>query len=47
MARAFSPAPLDPDLVDRLAADALRAPSAGNSQGAELVVLAGPEQTSR
>ena len=47
MARAFSPEPLDPDLVDRLLADALRAPSAGNSQGAELVVLVGPEETAR
>jgi nitroreductase len=39
MARAFSPEPVDPDLLDALLADALRAPSAGNSQGAELVVL--------
>ena len=47
MARAFSPEPLDPDLVDHLVTDALRAPSAGNSQGAELVVLVGPEETAR
>lgn len=43
MARAFSPEPLDPDLVERLLADALRAPSAGNAQGAELIVLTGAE----
>ena len=47
MARAFSPEPIDPDLVEQLVTDALRAPSAGNSQGAELVVLEGPEQTRR
>ncbi len=47
MARAFSPEPIDPDLVERLVADALRAPSAGNSQGAEVVVLGGPAQTAR
>lgn len=46
MARAFSPEPVDPDLLDALLADALAAPSAGNSQGAELLVLVGPE-TSR
>ena len=39
MARAFSPEPIDPDLVERLVVDALLAPSAGNSQGAEVVVL--------
>jgi nitroreductase len=43
MARAFSPEPVEPDLLDRLLADALAAPSAGNSQGAELLVLVGPE----
>jgi nitroreductase len=47
MARAFSPEPVDPDLVEQLVADALRAPSAGNSQGAEVVVLQGPEETGR
>jgi len=47
MVRAFSPEPLDPDLVDRLLADALRAPSAGNSQGAEVVGLVGPSETAR
>jgi nitroreductase len=43
MARAFSPEPVDPDLLERLLADALKAPSAGNSQGADLLVLVGPE----
>ena len=43
MARAFSPEPVDPDLLDTLLADALRAPSAGNSQGTDLLVLVGPE----
>ena len=47
MVRAFSPEPLEADLVDRLLADALRAPSAGNTQGAELVVLTGPDETAR
>jgi nitroreductase len=43
MVRAFTPEPLDDDLIDRLLADALRAPSAGNSQGIDLVVLIGDE----
>lgn len=47
MVRAFSPEPVDPRVLDRLLTDALRAPSAGNSQGTELVVLAGPEETAR
>ncbi len=47
MVRAFRPDPIDPTVLDRLLADALRAPSAGNSQGTELVVLAGPDDTAR
>ena len=47
MCRAFSPTPVDPAVLDRLLADALRAPSAGNSQGTELLVLVGPEETGR
>jgi nitroreductase len=43
MARAFSPEPVEPHLLDHLLADALRAPSAGNSQGADLLVLVGDE----
>lgn len=47
MVRAFRPDPVDPALLDRLLADTLRAPSAGNSQGIELVVLEGPARTAR
>ena len=47
MVRSFRPDPVDPALVDRLLDDALRSPSAGNSQGRELVVLEGPTQTAR
>jgi nitroreductase len=46
MTRNFSGRPLDPALVDRLVALALRAPSAGNTQGRELVVLEGADETS-
>jgi nitroreductase len=45
MTRNFSGRPLPDGLVDRLLADALRAPSAGNTQGLEFVVLEGPAQT--
>jgi nitroreductase len=45
MTRNFSGRPLGPDLVDQLVADALRAPSAGNTQGREFVVLEGAAQT--
>jgi nitroreductase len=47
MVRAFSPSPVDATVLDRLLVDALRAPSAGNSQGTELVVLVGPDETAR
>ena len=48
MVRAFDPArPVGPDEVDALIATACRAPSAGNSQGWDFVVLEGPTQTSR
>jgi len=46
MTRNFSDEALEPDVVDRLMESALRAPSAGNSQGREFVVLEGPAQTS-
>jgi nitroreductase len=44
MVRAFTAEPVDPTVVDRLCDLARRAPSAGNSQGLDLVVLEGPEQ---
>jgi nitroreductase len=47
MTRNFSGRPLDPAVVDRLVEAALRAPSAGNTQGREFVVLEGPDQTAR
>ncbi|HEX4219416.1 MAG TPA: nitroreductase family protein [Acidimicrobiales bacterium] len=47
MTRNFSGRPLPDGLVDGMLADALRAPSAGNTQGLELVVLEGPAQTHR
>ena len=47
MVRAFRPDPIDAGVLDRLLGDALRAPSAGNSQGTELIVLIGPEETAR
>ena len=45
MTRNFTGRPLDPGVVDRLLQAALRAPSAGNTQGREFVVLEGPDQT--
>lgn len=47
MVRSFSTQPVERALLDRLLTDALRAPSAGNSQGRDLIVLEGPEQTAR
>jgi nitroreductase len=47
MTRNFTGQPLEGGLVEALLADALRAPSAGNSQGREFVVLEGPKQTDR
>lgn len=43
MCRKFLPAPVDPALIDRALALAVRAPSAGNSQGWSFIVLEGPE----
>jgi nitroreductase len=45
MTRNFSGRPVDPPVVDALLAAALRAPSAGHTQGRDLVVLEGAEQT--
>jgi nitroreductase len=47
MTRNFSGQPLDAGVVDGLLGAALRAPSAGNTQGREFVVLEGADQTSR
>jgi nitroreductase len=47
MTRNFSGRAPDPTVIDRLVAAALRAPSAGNTQGREFVVLEGTAQTSR
>jgi nitroreductase len=45
MVRSFEATPLPADVVDRLLANAQRAPSAGFSQGWAFLVLEGPEQT--
>ncbi|MGD0394684.1 MAG: nitroreductase family protein, partial [Acidimicrobiales bacterium] len=47
MTRNFSGRPPGAGVVDRLVAAALRAPSAGNTQGREFVVLEGEDETSR
>jgi nitroreductase len=47
MTRNFTGRAIDGGVVDALLADALRAPSAGNSQGREFIVLEGPEETDR
>ena len=47
MTRSFLPTPIPDDIVDRVLAAGLRAPSAGNTQGTDLVVLVGPKQTAR
>ncbi len=47
MTRNFTGQSLDREVVDALLAEALRAPSAGNTQGREFVVLEGAEETDR
>lgn len=47
MTRRFTGQPLPDGLLDTLLADAVRAPSAGHTQGWSFVVLEGPEETSR
>ena len=47
MIRNFDARPLDVAVVDRVVAAGLRGPSAGHTQGVELVVLEGPAQTAR
>ena len=43
MVRRFDPRPLPAEVVDRILHSATRAPSAGFSQGVDLLVLEGPE----
>ena len=47
MVRNFDDRPVPPAVVERLLLNANRAPSAGFTQGCELLVLEGPEQTAR
>jgi nitroreductase len=47
MVRSFEERPIPRDVVDRILANAQRAPSAGFSQGWAFLVLDGPEQTAR
>ena len=47
MVRNFDSRPLPPELAERVVANALRAPSAGFTQGTEVLVLQGIDQTSR
>jgi nitroreductase len=47
MVRAFEPRPVPTDVLDRVLDLARRVPAAGNTQGLDLVVLEGPEQTAR
>jgi nitroreductase len=47
MVRAFEPRPVPVDVLDRVLDLARRVPAAGNTQGLDLVVLEGPEQTAR
>ncbi len=47
MVRHFDDRPLPPDVVGRVVANALRGPSAGFTQGVELLVLDGAAQTRR
>ena len=47
MHRAFSTDAVEPALIDQIIDTARRAPSAGNSQGWNFVVLQGPDQTAR
>ena len=47
MVRSFEDRPVPRELVERIVANAQRAPSAGFSQGWGFLVLQGPEETSR
>lgn len=47
MTRCFEDRPLDAELVERILAAGLRGPTAGHTQGVDLLVLEGPAQTGR
>ena len=47
MTRSFEHRELDPELVERILAAGLRGPTAGYTQGVDLLVLEGPAQTGR
>lgn len=47
MVRSFERRDLDPPTVERILAAGLRGPTAGHTQGVDLVVLEGPAQTGR
>jgi nitroreductase len=47
MVRAFRPDPVDPAVLDRVVGAARRAPSAGFTQGVDLLLLDGPAETAR
>ncbi|HVL27277.1 MAG TPA: nitroreductase family protein [Acidimicrobiales bacterium] len=47
MVRNFTPEPVPEDVVARLVDNARRGPSAGFTQGVELLVLNGPDETAR
>ena len=47
MVRSFSTEPIAPEALGAVLDAATRSPSAGNSQGLDLVVLEGPDRTAR
>ncbi len=47
MTRSFEDRRVDPELVERILAAGLRGPTAGHTQGVDLLVLEGPAQTGR
>ena len=47
MTRSFEDRPVDPRLVERILGAGLRGPTAGHTQGVDLLVLDGPGQTGR